>query len=111
MPRLAPVTRAVRPASFMRLLLRPRGFDRSDVVTLEGWGKSVRATTCMAPTVVAVQPAPRDRHHDEAAAPLVCLPLACKLGSHGLVRGFLDGAVSSTAAMSALFAAPTLPAT
>jgi hypothetical protein len=33
-----------------------------------------------APTVVAVQPAPHDRHHDEAAAPLACLPIVHKLG-------------------------------
>jgi hypothetical protein len=33
-----------------------------------------------APTVVAVQPAPHDRNHDEVAAPLACRPIVHKLG-------------------------------
>src|SRR5215469_13670871 len=49
MPRLAPVTRAVRPASFMGVLLRGQCFGRSHVAALGGWGKSARATTCMRP--------------------------------------------------------------
>src|SRR5262245_35913685 len=49
MPRLAPVTRAVRPASFICVLFRGQCFGRSHLAPLGGWGKSARATTRMRP--------------------------------------------------------------
>src|SRR5262249_11663896 len=49
MPRLAPVTRAVRPESFIGVLFRGQCFGRSHVAALGGWGNSGRARTCMCP--------------------------------------------------------------
>jgi hypothetical protein len=90
MPRLAPVTRAVRPASFMGVLFRAQCFGRSHVAALGGWAKSARATTCMRP-----RSSPFSLHlmidtHDGGSSGLPAHRAQAR--SQGPVRGLLDSA-------------------